>query len=124
MPIAQSSDDEIKDFSAWLSLSLEREDTVEETEQEDFNTADDREDDQTDYDRERSRIESVIWEQWKDGLESYNTERYMSAIWEDDFFYISDLGTPDNPDDDIVFRGGYEKREGHQECSMQWRALI
>ena len=112
VPIAQSSDDEIKDFSAWLSLSLEREDTVEETEQEDFNTADDREDDQTDYDRERSRIESVIWEQWKDGLESYNTERYMSAIWEDDFFYISDLGTPDNPDDDIVFRGGYEEREG------------
>ena len=112
VPTAQSSDDEIKGFSAWLSLSLEREDTVEETEQEDFNTADDREDDQTDYDRERSRIESVIWEQWKDGLESYSIKRYMSAIWEDDFFYISDLGTPDNPDDDIVFRGGYEEREG------------
>jgi hypothetical protein len=112
VPTAQSSDDEIKDFSAWLSLSLEREDTVEETEREDFNTADDREADQTDYDRERSRIESVIWEQWKDRLESYSIERYMSAIWEDDFFYISDLGTPDNPDDDIVFRGSYEEREG------------
>ena len=36
----------------------------------------------------------------------------MSAIWEDDFFYTSDLGTPDNPDDDIVFRGGYEERVG------------
>ena len=112
VPTAQSSDDEIKEFSAWLSLSLDRENTVEETEQEDFNTEDDSEDGQIDYDRERSRVESVIWEQWKNGLENYNIQRYMSAIWEDDFFYISDLGTPDNPDDDIVFRGGYEEREG------------
>ena len=112
VPTAQSSDDEIKEFSAWLSLSLEREDIIEETEQEDFNTEEEVENDQVDYDRERSRIESVIWERWKDGLESYNIERYMSAIWEDDFFYISDLGSPNNPDDDIVFRGGYEEREG------------
>lgn len=112
VPTAHSSDDEIKDFSAWLSLSLEREDTVEETEQEDFNTADDAGDNQNNYDRERSRIESVIWERWKHGLENHNIERYMSAIWEDDFFYISDLGSPNNPDDDIVFRGGYEEREG------------
>ena len=112
VPTAQSSDDEIKDFAAWLSLSLEREDTIEETEQEDFNTKDEAGEDQIAYDRERSRIESVIWEQWKSGLENYNIERYMSGIWEDDFFYISDLGTPDNPDDDIVFRGGHEEREG------------
>ena len=112
VPTAQSSDDEIKEFSAWLSSSFERKDTVEETEQEDFDTEDDREDGQTNHDRERSRIESVIWEQWKSGLENYNIERYMSGIWEDDFFYISDLGTPDNPDDDTVFRGGYEEREG------------
>ena len=111
VPTAQSSDDEIKDFAAWLSLSLEREDTVEEIEQEDFNI-EEAGDDQTDYAQERSRIESVIWEGWKDGLESHNIERYMSAIWGDDFFYTSDLGTPHNPDDDIVFRGGYEEREG------------
>ena len=112
VPTAQSSDDEIKEFSDWLSLSLEREDTVEETEQEDFNKEEKAEDNQTDYAQERFRVESVIWKQWKDGLESQNIERYMSAIWGDDFFYISDLGTPDNPDDDIVFRGGYEEREG------------
>ena len=112
VPTAQSSDDEIKDFAAWLSLSLEREDTIEETEREDSNTEDEVGEDQIDYDHERSQVESVIWEQWKSGLENYNIERYMSSIWEDDFFYISDLGTPDNPDDDIVFRGGYEEREG------------
>ena len=112
VPTARSSDDEIQEFSAWLSLSLDREDTIEETEQEDFNTEDEARDNQIDYDRERSRVESVIWEQWKSGLEHSNIERYMSAIWEDDFFYVSDLSTPDNPDDDIVFRGGYEEREG------------
>ncbi|MYE89739.1 hypothetical protein F4X33_12165, partial [Candidatus Poribacteria bacterium] len=112
VPTAQSSDDEIKEFAAWLSLSLEREDTVEEIEQEDFNTENDAEDNQIDYPQERARVESVIWEQWKDGLESRNIERYMSGIWGGDFFYISDLGTPNNPDDDIVFRGGYEEREG------------
>ena len=112
VPTAQSSDDEIKEFAAWLSLSLEREDTPEETEPEDFNTEDARDDSQTDNDRESSRIESVIWDRWKHGLENSNIERYMSGIWGDDFFYISDLGTPDNPDDDIVFRGGYEEREG------------
>ncbi len=36
----------------------------------------------------------------------------MSAIWEDDFFYVSDMGTPNNLDDDIIFRGGQEEREG------------
>ena len=112
VPTAQSSNDEIKEFSAWLSSSFEREDIVKKTEQEDFNTENGGEDDQIDYDRERVRVESVIWEQWKDGLETHNIERYMSGIWEDDFFYISDLGTPDNRDDDIVFRGGYEEREG------------
>ena len=112
VPTAQSSDDEIKEFAAWLSLSLDREETIEETEQEDFNAEDKAGADQIDYDRERSRVESVIWEQWQNGLESYDIERYMSAIWEDDFFYVSDLGTPDNPNDDIVFRGGYEEREG------------
>ena len=36
----------------------------------------------------------------------------MSAIWEDNFFYASDMGTPDNPDDDMIFRGGQQEREG------------
>ena len=66
VPTAQSSDDEIKDFAAWLSLSLEREETIEETAQEDFNTEDEAGKDQIDYDRERSRVESVIWKQWKE----------------------------------------------------------
>ena len=108
VPTVQSSDDEIKEFQAWLSSTLEQEDTLEEIEPEDFNT----EDDELDYDLEKSVIKSVIEDLWKNGLESNDIEEYMSAIWENDFFYTSDMGTPDNPDDDLIFRSGQQEREG------------
>lgn len=111
VPTAQSDDDEIRDFIAWLS-TLEREGTMEGIEREDVNEDNDAREDEIDYNRYKSQIESVIWAQWKNGLETYDIERYMSAIWEDDFFYTSDLGTPDNPDDDLIFRGGQQEREG------------
>lgn len=111
VPTTQSSDNEIKDFIAWLS-SLDREDTIGETGQVDFNAEDGAKDDEIDYERYKSQIESVVWEQWKNGLETYDIEQYMSAIWEDDFFCTSDLGTPDNPEDDLIFRGGWQEREG------------
>ena len=107
VPTAQSTDDEIKEFQEWVSSILE-EDAPEEIEQEGFSV----EDDGVDYDLERSVIKSVIEEQWKNSLEAFDIEGYMSAIWEDDFFYVSDLGTPDNMDDDIIFRGGQEERAG------------
>ena len=110
VPTAQSDDAEIREFQAWVSSVLEQEadDAVEETEQVDLNT----EDGEIDYDLERLAIESVIQEQWRNSLETHDIQGYMSAIWEDDFFYISDMGTPDNPDDDMIFRGGQQEREG------------
>ena len=48
----------------------------------------------------------------ENSLEAYDIEGYMSAIWEDDFFYTSDMGTPNNPDDDLIFRSGQQEREG------------
>ena len=36
----------------------------------------------------------------------------MSAIWEDNFFYVSDMGTPDNQDDDLIFRSGQQEQDG------------
>ena len=108
VPTAQSDDAEIKEFQAWLSSVLEQEDTVAEVEQEDSSA----EVDEVDYDLERSVIESVIANRWENGLESYDIEGYMSAIWEDEFFYVSDVGTPDTPDDDMIFRGGQQEREG------------
>ena len=108
VPTAQSSDDEIKEFQAWLSSTLAQEDTLEEMEPQDFNTEDNELNDAV----EKSVIKSVIEDQWKKGLESYDIEGYMSAIWEGDFFYTSDMGTPDNPNDDLIFRSGQQEREG------------
>ena len=108
VPTAESDDAEIKEFQAWLSSILEGEETTEEIEQEDFTV----ENDEIDYDLERAVINSVIEEQWGNSLETHDIEGYMSAIWEDGFFYVSDMGTPDNLSDDIIFRGGSEEREG------------
>ncbi len=110
VPTAQSDDAEIREFQAWLPSVFDQktEGPVEETEQVDINA----EDDEIDYDLEKSVIESVIQEQWEKGLEAYDIQGYMSAIWEDNFFYASDMGTPDNSDDDMIFRGGQEEREG------------
>ena len=108
VPTAESDDAEIKEFQAWLSSILEAEETTEELEQKDFTV----ENDEIDYDLERSVINSVIEEQWGNSLETHDIEGYMSAIWEDGFFYVSDMGTPNNLSDDIIFRGGSEEREG------------
>ena len=108
VPTAQSTDDEIKEFQEWVSSILSEEDLLGEVERTDVNV----EDDGVDYDLERAVIKSVIEDQWKNSLETFDIEGYMSAIWEDDFFYVSDLGTPDNMDDDIIFRGGQEERAG------------
>ncbi len=111
VPTAQSSDAEIKEFQAWLSSILTEEDTLEETEQENSN-AEKAENDEIDYDLDTSRIKTTIEDQWRNSLETYDIEGYMSAIWEDSFFYVSNMGTPDNPDDDLIFRSGQQEREG------------
>ena len=108
VPTAQSTDAEIREFQAWLFSTLEAEDPLAEKEQENPNV----EDDEIDYDLEKSVINSVIEEQWRNSFEMHDIEGYMSAIWEDDFFYVSDMDTPNNLGDDIIFRGGSAEREG------------
>jgi len=109
VPTAQNSDDEIRAFLDWL-LSLEEEDTSDETEIDDSDVEYEHEL-EMDYDREKSRIESVILDKYKRGYETYDVELYMSSIWEDDFFYTADNGTPDDPSDDVILRGGQRERE-------------
>jgi hypothetical protein len=48
----------------------------------------------------------------------------MSSIWEDDFFYTSDIGTPDDPSDDIIFRGGQQEREAAIRVFRTWNKNI
>lgn len=109
VPTVQNSDDEIRAFLDWLS-SLEKEDASDETEIDNADVKDEHEF-EIDYDREKFRIESVILEKYKKGYETYDVELYMSSIWEDDFFYTADNGTPDDPLDDIIFRSGQRERE-------------
>ena len=92
-------------------MSLEKEDTSDETEIDNPDVEDEHEL-EMDYDAERAQIESVILDKYKKGYETYDVGRYMSSIWEDDFFYTADNGTPDDPSDDIIFRGGQREREG------------
>ena len=87
------------------------ENTLEETEQEDAN-AEKTENNEINYNLETSHIKTTIEDQWRNSLETYDIEGYMSAIWEDSFFYVSDMGTPDNLDDDLIFRSGQQEREG------------
>lgn len=106
VPTAQSSDDEIRDFVAWLS-TLDREDASEEAGKDNSDMKSQHS--KMDYEGEKSAIESVIWEQWEKGYEERDIELYMSAIWEDDFFYVFDRETPDDPSDDIILRGQQER---------------
>ena len=111
VPTAQSSDAEIREFQVWLSSILTEENTLEETGQEDSN-AEKAENDEIDYDLETSHIKTTIEDQWRNSLETHDIEGYMSVIWEDSFFYVSDMGTPDNLYDDLIFRSGQQEREG------------
>ncbi len=108
VPTVQSSDDEIRAFLAWLS-SLDEEDVLDDTDNDSSNTDDSEAN--YDYDKEEQLIASVIYEKWQTGYETRDIEQYMSSIWEDDFFYTSDIGTPDDPSDDVIFRGGQRERE-------------
>ncbi|MXV77986.1 hypothetical protein F4083_01950 [Candidatus Poribacteria bacterium] len=111
VPTAQSSDTEIREFQAWLSSIPTEEDTLEGLAQEDSNT-EAAENDEIDYELETLLIETLIEDQWKNSIETYDIEGYMSAIWEDNFFYVSDMGTPDNQDDDLIFRSGQQEQDG------------
>ncbi len=108
VPTAQSEDSDIKEFQAWLSSILEQDKSVKEVKPKKI----DIEENGMDYAQEKSMIKSVIELQWRNAFETYDIEGYMSAIWEDDFFYISDMGTPNIMDDDVIFRGGQEERQG------------
>ena len=108
VPTTQSSDDEIRGFQAWLTSALAQEDPIKKIEQKNFSA----EDDEIDSDTEKSMIKFVIEDQWKNSLEAQDIEGYMSAIWEDSFFSTNDMGTPNNADDDTIFRSGQQEREG------------
>lgn len=103
VPTAQSKDNEIWDFSTWVSNWSKN--TFKQT-----GNPDNIQNSVSDIDQEKKYVGSVIFDQWKEGYETRDIEKYMSSIWEDGFFYISDMGTADTSDD-VIFRGGQRERE-------------
>jgi len=106
IPTAQSSDAEIRNFFAWLS-NLDMEESPNRAK----NDIDEIKGKKAGDDNSAPLIEYVIQDKWKKGYENHDIGLYMSSIWEDKFFYISDIGTPENASDDVIFRGGQMERE-------------
>lgn len=53
--------------------------------------------------KELSAIEKVLKEKWIKGYMSEDVDLYMSAYWKEGFLYKSDVGTPSDPSDDVIF---------------------
>jgi len=117
VPTAQSNDDEIKNFHDWI-LNWGKRDTLDQKEK-----LNNTQKFGFDTEQDKKQVESVIFNQWKRGYETYDIEKYMSSIWEDSFFYVSDRGTPDDLTDDIIFRGGQKECESAKRIFNNYRRI-
>ena len=48
-------------------------------------------------------ISNVIKQRWQRGYMTEDLELYQSAYWAEGFLYRSDMGTPTDPSDDVIF---------------------
>lgn len=48
-------------------------------------------------------ITNVLKDRWQKGYMREDVELYMSAYWENGFYYVSDMGTPNDTTDDVEF---------------------
>ena len=60
--------------------------------------------------KERVLINQVL-KNWREGYQSEDLDRYMSAFWEDGFLYVSDMGTNDDKTDDVIFDDIRDERD-------------
>jgi len=56
-------------------------------------------------------LNSVLKDRWQKGYMNEDIDLYMSAYWEDDFYWVSDNGTPDDTTDDYEFIDIRQERE-------------
>ena len=59
----------------------------------------------------QSLINRVLEERWRIGYMTEDLELYLSAFWAEGFLYSSDMGTPNNPDDDVTFDDIRDERD-------------
>ena len=56
-------------------------------------------------------INNVLKDRWQKGYMNEDIDLYMSAYWEDDFYWVSDMGTPGDTTDDYEFIDIRQERE-------------
>jgi inorganic pyrophosphatase len=61
--------------------------------------------------KEYAAIVSVLRDRWQKGYMTEDVDLYMSAYWKDGFLYRSDMGTDDDPTDDVIFNDYRQERE-------------
>lgn len=52
-----------------------------------------------------------VLKNWREGYQSEDLDRYMSAFWEDGFLYVSDMGTKADKTDDVIFDDIRDERD-------------
>ena len=52
-----------------------------------------------------------VLKNWREGYQTEDLDRYMSAFWEDGFLYVSDMGTMDDKTDDVIFDDIRDERD-------------
>lgn len=58
-----------------------------------------------------TKINNVLKEKWRKGYMQEDVDLYMSAYWEEGFYYISDMGTPNDTTDDTEFIDFRQEKE-------------
>lgn len=53
--------------------------------------------------KELAAIEKVLKDRWMKGYMTEDVDLYMSAYWKENFLYRSDVGTDNDPSDDVIF---------------------
>lgn len=70
-------------------------------------------------DNDLSLISEVL-ERWRIGYETKDLELYMSAYWAEGFGYRSDMTTPNDLNDDLIFNDMGEERESVYRVFADW----
>lgn len=64
-----------------------------------------------------------VLKNWREGYQSEDLDRYMSAFWEDGFLYVSDMGTMNDKTDDVIFDDIRDERDSAQRVFARFQDI-
>ena len=64
-----------------------------------------------------------VLKNWREGYQSEDLDRYMSAFWKDGFLYVSDMGTKDDTTDDVIFDDIRDERDAAQRVFARFQDI-